>query len=316
VKLLVIGAGAIGSLFAAALARAGHDVTVVTRPDTAGRLEREGVTVESDPPVRVRVHAVAAVPPGTRADAAVLAVKAQDAPPAAEMTGLGLAPTALLLPQNGLGVEGPVADALRRAGWPDPETWLVRAVNSVPATWVAPGVVRPGGQGELTLATSASAGAARAATDRLAELFATAGFSVRRVDDLERELWRKAILNAAINPVSALAGVPNGRLAEEPWRTQALALLREARAAAAESGVAFTDAELVGAFDRIVRSTSANRSSMLQDLDRGRPTEIDAISGAILRAGAAHGLDLPATRAIVAEVAERTARPGARPQPS
>ncbi len=312
-RLFVVGAGAIGSLFAAELARAGHEVTVVTRPDWVARIDTEGITVDSDPPRHAAVRALSAIPPGTRADAAILAVKAYDTVLAAGTLGSGLAPTPVLLPQNGLGIEPPVAEALRRAGWSRPEAWIVRAVNSVPATWVAPGRVRPGGAGELLLASSPTAGEAHAATERFADLLPAAGLPVRRVEDLPRELWRKAILNAAINPVTALAGVENGRLAEEPYRTRALDLLREASRAAASLEIHFSDAELVGSFEHVVAATAANRSSMLQDLDRGRPTEIDAISGTILRTAVAHGLDLPATRAVIHEVEARTRDRRAQP---
>jgi len=316
VKLLVVGAGAIGTLFAARLARAGHSVVVLARPDAAEALRRAGARVEATPPWQAAVEAVTVLRPGSEADAVVLAVKAFDVEGAAESVGRAVRPTAVLLPQNGLGAERSAAAALRRAGWSDPERWIVRAVNRVPATWVAPGVVRPGGSGDLELASAATAGSAAAATERLAALLGAAGFAVRRTDDLPRELWRKAVINAGINPVTALAGVPNGRLTEEPWRGRALALIEEARRGAAAAGVAFSSEELRASFDQIVAGTAANRSSMLQDLDRGRPTEIEAISGEILRAARAHGVELPATAAIVAEVAARSAGSGPRAQPS
>ena len=146
-------------------------------------------------------------------------------------------------------------------------------------------------------------------------LFREAGFSVRTVPAIEREVWRKALVNAAINPVTALHGVPNGDLASEPLRSEALALLDEAYRVAETEPFGLSLAEARRDFDQVVRATAENRSSMLQDLDRGRPTEIEAISGEILRLGEARGLRLPATRAIVERVravvagARRTAQP-------
>jgi 2-dehydropantoate 2-reductase len=113
------------------------------------------------------------------------------------------------------------------------------------------------------------------------------------------------VVNAAVNPVTALHGVANGRLLEPPYRDEALRLLDEAARTARAAGVAITDAEARIDLDRILGATSENRSSMLQDLDRGRPTEVDAILGEILRVGERHGLDLPATRAALAAIRER-----------
>jgi len=147
-------------------------------------------------------------------------------------------------------------------------------------------------------------------------LFDGARIPVEAVPEFEREVWRKVLVNAAINPVTAARGVTNGVLLEDPGRTEALQLLGEALAVARAEGFDFTSEEVTRDFERIARATASNRSSMLQDLDRGRPTEIDAISGEILRAAARHGLELPATRAIVAEITARTSPSSSRPQPS
>ncbi|MGI0156698.1 MAG: ketopantoate reductase family protein, partial [Thermoplasmata archaeon] len=243
-------------------------------------------------------------------DAVVLATKTFDLRRGA--TELGerfprLVPT--LLPQNGLDVEEVASEPLRSASGKDPIPVLVRAVNTIPATLVAPGVVRQAGDGEIVLRDPARPTPSSAATTVFRDAFHRAGVPVRLVPDLERELWRKALVNAAINPVTALHGVPNGRLRETPYREESRVLLREAQRAAEASGFRFSDSEADADLDRVVRASAQNRSSMLQDRERGRPTEIDAISGALLRAASAHGIDLPATRAVVARL---TTVPGDR----
>jgi 2-dehydropantoate 2-reductase len=316
VKVVLVGAGAVGTLLGALLSGAGHSVTLVARGLTATAIAQHGVRVETLPPRSYPVDATVELPPGGSADLVIVAVKAFDVASAADLVGRALPPTPLVLLQNGLGIEAMATPALRRAGWREPERWIVRAVSAVPATWVAPGVVRPGGVGEILLASSTTAGPARSAVDRAAEVFVSAGIPVRRVEDLPRETWRKAVLNAAINPVTALRDVPNGALLEGPARAEALPLLEEARRAARAAGFEFTEAETLATFDRLLHGTAANRSSMLQDLDRGRPTEIDAISGEVLRAAEAHGLDLPATRAVVGRVRARAPPRADRAQPS
>jgi 2-dehydropantoate 2-reductase len=315
VRVVVVGAGAIGTLLAGSLLEAGHSVTVVTRPAYLARLRTEGLRVESASGVRTYRVPIEDRPPADGTDLAVLAVKTFDVAGAASALGRA-PPVPTLLPQNGLGIERIVAGALRDSGWADPTRYLVRAVNSVPSTALGPGVVRWGGQGEILLPDAGEAGDAAPYVAAFRDLLAGAGLRVRTVPGFARELWRKAVLNAAINPVTAVRGIPNGELRNEPYRSEAITLLHEAAQAAARAGVFFADAEIEEDWERVVRSTATNRSSMLQDLDRGRPTEIDAISGELLRTAAAHGLELPATRAIIDRVMERVGRTAGRAQPS
>ncbi len=313
-KVLVIGVGATGGLFAARFASSGHAVTVIGRPAAVRSIRADGLVVEDRTRMSVRVVAATTIPREGPFDLALLTVKTFDVGRAsADLARSRPDPLPTLLPQNGLGIETVARASAVDAGWKDPGPWLVRAVHSIPATLLAPGRVRVGGEGELLLP---GAGPARVAADRFEELFRSAGFRVRRVPEFEREVWRKALVNAAINPLSAVRGVPNGRLLEEPWRSEALALLGEAVAAAAAAGHRFSEEEARSDFERVATATATNRSSMLQDLERGRPTEIEAISGALLEVGREHGLDLPATRAVRDELLRRTAGRARPPQRS
>ncbi|HXW67745.1 MAG TPA: ketopantoate reductase family protein [Thermoplasmata archaeon] len=315
-KVVVFGAGAIGSLLGARLAVVGHDVCLIGRAPLVRVVRAHGLRVAGVRPGRVEVRAATALSAPTDAEAILLSVKTFDLDGAIASIGAAVPlPQPTLLPQNGLGVLEHVTPRFERAGWAAAPAVLVRAVNSIPAHWQAIGVVQQPGEGEIVLSETERAGAAGPSTQRWAELLASGGIPVRRVPDLARELWRKALVNAAINPVSALARVPNGRLRDAPFRARAWALLREAQRAAAAAGVPIPDAEADRALERILQATAANRSSMLQDVERGRPTEIDAISGEILRIAEARGIDLPATRAVVAELAAAR-RPGAGRQPS
>ena len=288
-------------------------MTLVGRPDHVAAIRRGGLRIiEGDREEVERVDAVAELPSGFETDAALLTVKTFALANAAEGLATVLrAPVPTLLPQNGLGVDTLAEAALASAGWADPSAWTVRAVHSIPATWVSPGVVRAAGTGDILLPEPSGRGARSSHILRFEQLLSSAGFSVRTVRDFDREVWRKALVNAAINPVTAVRGVTNGRLLEEPARGEARALLREALAVARSAGYDFSEAEALGDLDRVVRATAANRSSMLQDLDRGRPTEVDTISGALLALGRSYGLDLPATRAVVEEV-RRCVRESAR----
>ncbi len=314
-RIAVLGAGAIGSLIAARFVAAGEEVRLVGRPASVAALRRDGITVEGRSPGHWAIVAEERLAPSPAPDLLVVAVKTFDLDRvAADLAAALSAPVPLVLPQNGLHVERGVGVALRAGGWATPEAVLVRAVNSIPAMIVRPGRVRQPGDGEILLAEPT--GPAAAATRLARDAFRGAGLPVRTVPDLEVELWRKALVNAAINPVTALHRVPNGRLLEPPLRDEAGALLREAQRAAAAAGFPFSDRDADASLERVLRATAENRSSMLQDVERGRPTEIDAISGEILRTAAARGIDLPATRAVVARLSPPPAAGAGRTQVS
>jgi len=308
VRILIVGPGAIGTLFAVRLARAGHEVAALPRAGTASGTYPAKFRVEGIDPAEAPVTIVEGVVPPGRFEGVLIAVKGFDLAPAlGRLGGVGDAP--ILLVQNGLRVVERAAEGLRSAGAPGAVDHLVPAVQTLPTTRIAPGVSRQAGVGEVLLPTTPGP-AARDATDRWAAWLAGAGLVVRRVPDFDREVWRKLLVNAAVNPVTADHGVENGRLARDPWRGQALTLLEEARAVAAAEGHAFSREEAERDLFRVVRATAANRSSMLQDVEHHRPTEIDSISGALLALGEARGIPMPATRRIVARIRGRSAAAG------
>lgn len=314
-RVIVFGAGAVGGLFGALLARAGHEVVMVGRPGSVAAVRAQGLIVEGRTKLVVLVTAVERIAPGSRADWVLLTVKGRDVTEAARAIGASLAaPCPVIVLQNGLGIEALAEAGLGAAGWPHAGAWVVRAIHSYGATLVAPGVVRHAGDGEVLLPQSD--GSLPAGTiAHLAELLRSAGLEVRLVGDIEREVWRKALVNAAVNPVTADHGVENGQLARDPWRGQAEALLREAQTAARLAGFEFSDEEADRELWKVVRATAKNRSSMLQDLDRGRATEIDTISGYLLTIAERHGVDLPHTRQVIARIQRKEARPASRPRP-
>ncbi|MGA7860636.1 MAG: 2-dehydropantoate 2-reductase [Thermoplasmata archaeon] len=307
-RIVVVGAGAIGSLFGALLQRAGNDVTLVARPEHVAAINRDGLKIEGRTTGTFRIPAVSELPSGLQTDLCLLTVKTHDLESAASVFGRAVtAPIPVAALENGLGVEATVEGALGAAGWPDAGQWIVRGINSVPATFVGPGTIRHAGEGELLLSDYRSGHHA----DVVAETFRAAGIPARVEQDREREVWRKVLVNAAINPVTADHNIPNGRLLMDPYRSQALQLLDEALSVAQAEGVRFTDTDAQRELWRVVRATSDNRSSMLQDLDRGRRTEIDSISGAILELGQRRGLSLPATTRIVERIHAKEPRPAA-----
>ena len=293
----------------------GETVVLVGRPAHVETIRRAGLRVEGTRGGTFHVEAFTELPTAPRPDAVIVTVKSFDLGSALAGIGEALPPTSTLLTQNGLGITESGRKSLTRAGWPRPEEFVVRCVHSIPALWVSAGVVRATGDGELLLPEPV--GLAAPAIERFRRLLAGAGLPIRLVPSIAREEWRKAIVNAAINPVTALHRVPNGWLSSGPLRDEALVLLSEAREVAAAEGFPFDPAEIEGDLDRVVGATSENRSSMLQDVERGRGTEIEEISGEILRRGEARGLSLPATRKVLGRIRQLPrGRGGGTPQPS
>jgi 2-dehydropantoate 2-reductase len=187
--------------------------------------------------------------------------------------------------QNGLGNYETLSETLgpKRAAL---------GVTTSGANLVAPGLVRAAGEGVITVNVHAR-------LKPLADLMRKAGFVVETVPDASALVWGKLVINAAINPLTALLGVPNGALLERPSARRMLGIVaREAAGVAVARGVPLPYPDPVVAVESIARRTAPNRSSMLQDVSRGAPTEIDAINGEIVRAGEVHSVPTPINRTL------------------
>jgi 2-dehydropantoate 2-reductase len=202
----------------------------------------------------------------------------------------------ILTLQNGLGN----AQAIGQAVGEGPV--ILTGVTTQAALRERPGFVRHTGSGLTAIGREGSDGDAAAST--VAAFLTACGWPAKAVVDIDRWVWRKLAINAAINPLTALAGVPNRDIAEEPDLAAAAAgLAEEVAAVAAAIGLDLGD--IVGAVTGVARATGANRSSMLCDLSDGVPTEIDAINGAVVAVAEAHGIPVPANRVALALVRAR-----------
>jgi 2-dehydropantoate 2-reductase len=158
--------------------------------------------------------------------------------------------------------------------------------------------LRATGAGKVELGRP-SAAKSRARLDELGRLLRDGGMDVTVVDDAWPAVWRKVVTNAAVNPLSALIRRTNADLlADAPASRVADCLAREVARVATASGVPITDDDAVKQWRAMAALTGANRSSMLQDVEAGRPTEVDAISGAVAREGERRGVAAPLNQAM------------------
>jgi 2-dehydropantoate 2-reductase len=165
-------------------------------------------------------------------------------------------------------------------------------VTTTGATLLGPGHVRAGGVGPTHLGPHAR-------LEPLADLLRQAGFAIEFADDLQALLWGKLAINSGINPLTAILRVPNGTLNELPdAKTLMQAAAVETSKVAAALGVSLPNKDVEAAVVDVAFRTAKNHSSMLQDILRGAPTEIDAISGAVARRAEALGISAPVNRTL------------------
>ena len=276
-------------LFAAHLSEAGVRVTLLgSWPEGLDAVQSEGVRLLGDDGLEQAYPVEATADPADSVGApfALVLVKSWQTERVASQLATCLAPDGLALTlQNGLGNREALVQALGAER-------VALGVTTMGATLVGPGQVRPGGQGTVSIG-------AHPRLDPLASILRRAGMAVEVVPEADDLLWSKLVVNAAINPLTGLLRVPNGELLEHaPARTLLAAVANEAAAVATALGRRLSYPDPAAAAEAVATRTATNRSSMLQDLLRGAPTEIDAICGAIVAAGEECGVPTPVNRTM------------------
>ena len=283
----IVGGGALGVLFAALLARSGSRVILVDAdPRVVEAVREKGLVLEAHGE-RITARAEAYLPheaPLKAADAVLVAVKAYHtrsaAPVAARLTS-GVVATI----QNGLGnYEVLEAHAPGR---------VVQGVTTWGATKLAPGVSRLGGRGEVVLGPPPPRH--EQSHQALVGALEEAGLKPRVTGEVWRHLWLKVAVNAGINPVTALSRRRNRAVVEDPylWSVASQAAAEVALVAEAEGWSIGGPQAAVETLRRVALATGENKSSMLQDVEACRPTEIEAINGEVSRRAEKHGLEAP-----------------------
>ncbi|MGI5817202.1 MAG: ketopantoate reductase family protein [Armatimonadota bacterium] len=298
VDVLVVGPGAMGCLHAAMLAEAGVKTGLLDhRPERAERITERGIILERAGervvvPVRCGANAGDFAP--TRL--ALLLVKAYDTEEATRhlLPAIGDDGGVLTL-QNGLGNYERVMEIV-------PQARVLAGTTTSGATLVDEGHVREAGRGFVQFGSPT--GNHRRAREA-AKYLRTAGIECEPAASVDEVLWTKAMINAAINPLTALTGLRNGRLVEiEALRELMNAVTVEVADIARSCGI-FVREGIVQVVERICAQTAENRSSMLQDISAGRRTEIDFINGEISRRAEERGLEAPLCRMLTVLVKGR-----------
>lgn len=315
-KIAVVGAGAIGSYLGARLAAAGDEVTFIARGEQLAALQGAGITLleEDGTTLHVReLRALASVREAGPQDAVLLTLKAhQVAAVAPELEQLCHAGTTIVTMQNGIPWwyfhhhGGEHAGYAVRAS--DPDGTIARHVDAArvigsvvypAAVLTAPGVVQVVEGDRFTLGELDGTSTPRIQT--LAAHLTRAKFKVRISADVRAELWLKLWGNLSFNPISALSHATLVEMCQfPPTRALAADMMREAEQIANKLGVTFK----IGIERRIAgaEKVGAHKTSMLQDIEQGRPLELEALLGAVIELGALTATPTPHLESIYAVV--------------
>lgn len=280
-KVTVIGPGAMGCLFATKLAKSGIQTTVADyKEDRIRRLAHSGITIDRGDGVETfRLPVVATVPNGQ--DLVIVFVKSYNTRDLRLLRGVQT-----LTLQNGLGNAETISSMVG-------SSVVLAGITYEAATLLREGYVRHAATGLTTFGAWTSCH-----TETAYQALTQAGFQVELTEAPGRAIWEKVAVNAGINPLTALLGVPNGRLLEIPESRQLMRdLVVEAAKVAATEGYTFPYS-LVEKAEEVCAQTATNISSTLQDIRNGKPTEIDAISGEIMNRAQVAGLPTPRTRVV------------------
>jgi 2-dehydropantoate 2-reductase len=291
--IAVLGAGAIGSALGARLSRSesitliGHHTrhlqTLSENPMTVvepGKSSSErAVTVTTD-------HQAV-----SNADLVIVAVKSYDTEAALRDIEPYLGDTPILTVQNGL----ENIEQIRESVGPDQ---TIGGTSTMGASVPEPGCVRIASLGQTRIGNPW--GPNTEFLDQIKSAFETAGFQTTVETEIRHAIWEKVLINAAINPITALGTVPNGALQSGPGHQLLRSSIAEAKLVAEAEGYPIKNA--VERATTVVEATSDNRSSMLRDLEAGSQTEIDALNGELVDRGVTHDIPVPVNRTITAAI--------------
>ena len=284
-EIIVLGAGAIGSLYGAKLA-ADNDVTLVGRDEHVRAINRHGLRIEGIESEVVRVRARTEIERIGPEALIILATKVTDnAAALGPIVSLVRDDTTILCLQNGIGSEQIARTALGGRGV------VLRAITQFGAIFKSPGVIRFMARGYTLIEQHAR-------SDRLAAVLTRAGLDCRVSPEIAADVWHKLVINCVVNSITAILGCDVGGIANPQLNPLKRLVINECVTVAAAEGLILKN-KFVDQIDDFFRP-SHNLASMLQDLGRGRATEIDYLNGAVVALGAKHGIECPVNAALTA----------------
>lgn len=291
-KTVMIGPGAMGSLFGGLLTRAGENLWLVGyKKEQVETICSVGLTLEGREGSQIiPMKATPDVTSVGKADLVIFFVKTYDTEKAvSDSLTLEKEDTIFLTLQNGLGNEEVICKKIDRKK-------VMLGVTGQGATLLQPGRVRHAGWGKTFIGELDHRITDRA--NRIAQMFCKAGIETEVSLNIHDQVWGKLLVNAGINALTALTGFKNGQLLDYPETARLMEKLTlEATEVARKKGIRIEE-DPIEKVRKAAAATRENRSSMGQDFDHRRKTEIDAINGAVVREAQPLGIPVPFNQAV------------------
>jgi len=293
-KIVIVGPGAMGCLFAHFLAKSKEEIWILDKTrERASQISQCGIMVEGvSGKYQVKIKATAEVKEIGQADLVVICVKSYDTREAAILSkSLVGENTSVLTLQNGIGnieIISEIAGADK----------VIGGVTSEGATLLDIGSIRHAGRGETVIGRID--GKIPVQLRFIREIFNKVGLQTRISRDIKGLLWSKLIINAGINALTAVTRLHNGKLVEFEWTRKILReAVTEAVKVAKRKRIKLVYDDPLAKVEAVCEATAANVSSMLQDVLKKKRTEIDFINGVIVRQGQELGVPVPVNQVLL-----------------
>ncbi|HOP61928.1 MAG TPA: 2-dehydropantoate 2-reductase [Spirochaetota bacterium] len=289
-KAGIIGAGALGSLFAHKFQRAGISYSILEKDSAVvDEINNNGLTlIDSD--TSDIIHPLISTNPAIISDADIILffVKSYSTSDAVESIRSYIRDDSIIVSlQNGLGNFESIAEYFDKDR-------IVLGTTTTGATKTGPASVRAGGEGVITIGSSSADSLETADI-----LFSKACQKFNRIFNPHIAVWKKAVLNSGINPIASIMNISNGEILENPYCMKLQEqVVMEAVNTANSAGISLSYNSMLSEVRDVCIKTSTNICSMLQDIKSKRKTEIDSINGAIIKTASDHNLNVPVTETL------------------
>jgi 2-dehydropantoate 2-reductase len=291
-NIVIVGAGAIGSLFGALLAK-NNTVVLVGRAPHITAIQHNGLNINGKTHLHVKLSAVESVKDvPISPNLILLTVKSYDTEIAIKHTVPLIHDETVVVPlQNGL-------DNIEKIEHIVDKDRIVAGVTTHGAIFSNPGVIRHTGKGKTFLGELDGTLSKR--LENIVRIFNEAGIETQVSDDVVKEIWAKAIINSSINPLTAFFNCKNGYLLENPLLQKIVeAIGEESTHIAQAEGIKLTSPDMIQRTKEVIRDTANNYSSMLQSVQQRKKTEIDSINGKLITIGRQHRIDTTLNKILV-----------------
>jgi len=292
-RVVIVGAGAMGSLFGFFFHQAGKKVWLLDKhPELTQKIRKKGLRIEGISgehqiflPITTKVSEI-----GT-ADLIIIFVKSYDTAQAILDAQPLIGPNSVVLTlQNGIGNLETITKVVGKER-------TLAGTTAHGATVIEPGHIHHAGKGETIIGEIDGSESLR--LKKIKNFFESAGIETQITYDVKGLLWSKLLINIGINPLTAITGLRNGQLLDyEETRKIIARLLNEAQLLIDKKGIKLNYSDPFSKVEAVCQATSLNISSMLQDIRNKKKTEIDFINGAILTEGKKYGLDFPINQSL------------------